>query len=590
MLIKDDHEARELIQVALGRIEPDMVITNARLLNVYTGEFLDDISIRIKGKWIADVGRHVKTSDHDNATVIELKGQTVIPGLIDGHTHLAWIYSPQEFLKYCIPGGTTTIITETLEPFPVAGLPGVIDFLNSYRSQPIKILGTAPYMASISRRARGISAQSLEQLLNHDRILGLGESYWQSVLQDQDASISLFQETLKAGKTLEGHTAGARDAKLSAYVAAGISSCHEPIKAEEVLERLRLGLYVMIREGSIRRDLEAISEILRSDIDYRRLILTTDGIEPVDLVEKGYMEYVVQKAIDLGFEPETAIQMATLNVAQHFSLDHLVGGIAPGRYADLLIIPDERTIKPEYVISNGRIIARNGRLSVEPKHHAYSDKSRETIHLKQKISPSDFRIPAKGRRTRAMVRVIKMITDLVTQEKTMMIPVTDQEIKPDIKKDVIKVAAIDRTFVPGKSFTGLITGFKMRSGAVACSAAWDSSNIIIVGCHDQDMAAAANRIHETQGGVVVCDQGKVIAELPLPVFGLISTETLPQIIKKTKQIRTAASNLGIPFPDPILTLITLTGAAIPFIRICEEGLVDLKTGNNLDLFTDREAD
>lgn len=581
--IKSAKESKELIDVALGREYADLAIINADLLNVYTGELLDQCSIHIKGKWIAYVGKDTKERIGKKTKVINAEGKTVVPGFIDGHTHLAWMYSVSEFLKYAMKGGTTTIVTETLEPFPVSGYEGVIDFLDSLKDQPIKILATAPAMVSISQTTRGISIETLKKLLARDDIIGLGESYWQAAIQEPDQMLPIYEETLLSGKSLEGHSAGSRDKKLMAYLSTGISSCHEPITAGEVLERIRLGLYVMIREGSIRRDLEEISKIKNSGVNLRRLILVTDGVEPVDLIEKGYMEFIVQKAIDCGFDPVSAVQMATLNVAEHFSLDHLIGGIAPGRYADLLIIPDPETIEAQYVISNGRIIAQDGNLLQSPRKHIFSENSLKSVHLPRELEPVDFIIHVKESSSKVEVRVIDQITDLVTRELKMTLPVIDKKIRADINQDILKVAAVDRTRNPGKMFVGLIKGFCMKSGAIACSAAWDTSDIIVVGVDNRDMAYAVNRIHALQGGAVVCDKQKILAELSLPVFGVTSDIPMDVLAQRLKNIKKAASDLGVPFANPLLTLITLTGAAIPYLRICEEGLVNLKDGKTLNL-------
>jgi len=571
-------DSEKLIKVALGREKADLVVINGRIVNVFTKEILDNSSVSIKGKWIAAVDNDLKYTIGTKTKVIDARGKTVIPGLIDGHTHLAWLFTVCEFLKYAMKGGTTTIITETLEPFPVSGYDGVVDFLESVKDQPIKIFSTAPFMASISNASRGISIETLKKLLSREDIIGLGESYWQSVLQQPDLSLPILNEALLSGKTLEGHSAGASINKLNAYIATGISSCHEPIKADEVLERLRLGLYVMIREGSIRRDLEEISKIRDCGIDLRRLILVSDGVEPKDLLEKGYMEFIVQKAIDCGFDPLTAIQMATLNVAEHFSLDGIVGAIAPGRYADLLIIPDERTIKAQYVISNGQVIAQNGNLLVEPRKHSFSKQSMTSIHLSRKLNESDFAVIIQKATDQVEVRIISMVTDLVTSELNMTLPVIDGQIIQDISIDVIKIAAIDRTHKPGNIFTGLIKGFGLKAGAFACSASWDTTDIIVIGADDADMALAVNRIFDLQGGAVVSVNGKIEAELSMPVFGILSELPLKQITERTKNIKNKLSDLGVPFSDPLLSLIALTGAAIPFLRICEEGMVNLKNG------------
>ena len=575
--------AKELINVILGKEKADLAIINATILNVYTGELLDHYSVSIKGEWIAYVGKNPEDTIGPHTKIIDAKGKTIIPGLIDGHAHLAWLFNISEFLLYAIQGGTTTIITETMETFPVMGYEGVVDFLSSLRDQPIKIFGTAPSMVSISKKALGISKATLKKLLLRDDILGLGESYWQVVMQEPEKFLPIFKETLKFGKRLEGHSAGAKGKKLMAYIAPGISSCHEPINAEEVLERLRLGMHVMIREGSIRRDLAPISRIKDAGVDLRRLILVTDGIEPGDLLEKGYMEFVVQKAIDCGFDPVDAIQMATINVAEHFFLDGIVGGIAPGKYADILIIPDPRIIKAEYVISKGKIIAREGNLLVPPRKHVFSRDSLNSIHLLRELEPSDFSIQVKKKSVHVNIRVIDQVTDLVTKELIISLPVIDGEIRRDVSKDILKVAAIDRRYFPGKIFVGLIRGFGLKGGAIACSAAWDTSDIIVVGENDKDMAGAVNRIYALQGGAVVYSGGKILAEIPLPVFGIIADMPIKMLAKRMEEITRIIKDLGFPFDNPLLTLVTLTGAAIPFFRICEEGLVNLKDGKTLGL-------
>lgn len=584
--LNESRDSKTLINVALGQEKADLAIVNARCANVYTGELLEDCAISIKGKRIAYVGKDPKTTIGSATEVIDAKGQTVIPGLIDGHTHLALLSSAGEVLKYAITGGTTAIVTETMEPFPVAGYEGLIDFLKSFENQPIKILATAPAMISISRTAHGISEQTLQKLLDRDDIVGIGESYWQAVLQDSGSILPLFERTLRAGKTLEGHSAGASDKKLSAYVAGGVSSCHESINAEQVLERLRLGLHVMIREGAVRKDLKETAKIKKCGIDLRRLVLVSDSILPADLMENGYMDGIVQKAIDYGFEPINAIQMATLNVAEHFSLDHLIGGIAPGRYADLVIIPDIATISAKMVISNGQIVAENGNLLIAPRKHQFSQKSLNSIQLPREIEPSDFIIPVPAGTQKARVRMINMLTDLVTSEVVLSWPVTDGQLSADSKQDIVKISAIDRTHNPGNLFTGLIKGFGLKSGAIASSAAWDTADIVVIGANDKDMAFAVNRIRNLQGGTVVCDQGKILSELPLPVFGLISDLPLQTIDRQLKEVTRAAQNLGVPFPQPMLSLTTLTGAAIPYLRICEEGYVNLKDGKPVPFFVE----
>jgi adenine deaminase len=581
---KMPRDATKLMGVALGNAPADLTVVNATLLNVYTGELLKKQSISVVDKWIAYVGENAQEAIGSETIVIDAAGRTVIPGLIDGHTHLGWMCTIDEYLRYIIPGGTTTIVTETLEPYPVGGLDAVKEFLASLEEQPIKFLATAPAMVSISQKAGHMPIQDLKCLLSSNNVIGLGESYWQNVLQQPDILLPRFAETLKSGKILEGHSAGASDKKLNAYIAAGITSCHEPIKADEVMQRLRLGIHVMAREGSIRRDLKEIAKISKSQVDLRRLILVTDGIHPDDLLEKGYMEYVVQKAIAYGFDPVAAVQMATLNVAEHFAVDHWIGGIAPGRFADMLIIPDISTIQPLTVISNGQIVFDNDTLLVPARPHAFSGESRHSVHLSRQFESADFTLESRSQDSLVSVRAMELITDLVTKEIHLDLPAADGHITSDSGQDLLKVAAVERCYNHADTFVGIIKGFGLKSGAFASSAAWDTSDIIVIGTNDHDMAYAVNRIHTLQGGYVLCENKHIVAEVPLPIWGLISDLPATELVTRISTLKKALRDRGVTFPDPLLTIITLTGAAIPFFRICEEGYVDLKNGSTHGLY------
>jgi adenine deaminase len=273
-------------------------------------------------------------------------------------------------------------------------------------------------------------------------------------------------------------------------------------------------------------------------------------------------------------------------VAEHFGLDDRIGGIAPGKTADLVLIPDPRTIRATVVVSRGRIIARDGKLEAAPRKHTFAAGSLNTVRIPEPVESSDFGLPFSGDGNTAACRVIEMVTDLVTREVHLDLAVTGGEIKADGANDLAKIAAIDRARVPGKCFTGLIKGFGMRSGAMACSAAWDTTCVIVVGADETDMALCVNRIREMQGGAVVCTAGRVAAELAMPVFGLISELPLKELVDRLETIQLAAADLGVSFPDPLLSLIALTGAAIPFLRICEEGLVNFKDGQTVGWLVD----
>jgi adenine deaminase len=577
-------DRQELIKVALGEAEADLAIINGAVVNVYTGE-VEKASVLIKGERIAYVGNDAQKSIGSKTQVIDAASKTLIPGLIDGHTHIDVLYSVSELLRFAIQGGTTTIITESCTIATTLGYEGITHFLNSTRRQPVKIFITAPPMVTISpvTEEHAIGVKELRRLFGYKEFIGLGESYWADVVGGNQRVLDLIAETIRLSGKADGHSAGATGKKLQAYVATGVSSCHEPTNAEEVLERLKLGLFVLIREGEVRRELEAVAPIKDSGIPLNRLAMSTDGVGPGQLVNDGYVEVLVQKTIDLGFDPVLAVQMATLNVAQHFALDHDIGGIAPGKYADIVIIPELKTIKAEYVISNGRVVAKDGRALISPRKHRYPPSLHNSLRLPRDFSAEDFAIRVGGGRKEVKVRLLDQVTDLLVREAIIDMPVTDGELKANIGKDILKVAAIERAFGTGKSFVGLIRGIGLKRGAIATSSVWDCGDLIAVGADENDMARAVNRIRELGGGTVVCAGGKVIAEMALTVAGEISTEPMEAIAASLGCIQKAAEGLGAKSSDIRLTMSVLPTPAIPFLRICESGLFNLRENSFVEL-------
>ncbi len=568
---------KNLAAVSLGEEEADLVIQGVDLVNVYTREVLKGYSVATKGKWIAYVGPDANHTIGSGTKMIDGTGKVLIPGFVDGHTHMLYYASPQEFLRYAMTGGTTTIVTEIMELTFALGYSELIEYLETLKDQPIKIFSTAPASVTFSRdaAARAPTRTQLLELLRREDVLGVGEGYWQEVLRSETNFPALSAEALKLRKTVEGHAAGCRSQRLAAYLDYGVSSCHESVSADEVVEKLRLGLCTMIREGSIRRELDAIVGIKDMGLDLRRAALVTDGADPRDLVGKGYLEHVVQRAMDAGFDPVLAIQMATLNVAEHFRLDGMLGGIAPAKCADMVLIPDLRTIKAEQVISNGVIIAQDGKLLVEPRPATFGGGELKKIH----VTPNDFSIKVQ-RKGSLKVRVMDQVAELVTKEVILDLPAHEGELKADPEQDILKASVIT---CEGNRFTGLIRGQGFRGGAMATSAAWETFATVVVGAGEADMAMAVNRIFEMGGGIVVCSEGKIKAELALPVAGMLSNRKIGEIAERLNDIQAKARALGFRFTDAALTLAVLTTAAIPFLRLSEEGLVDVKTGKVVDL-------
>ena len=566
-------DRRRLIDSALGNRPADTVIRDGVLMDVYTGRLLPHSSVAIKDKWISYVGPDAEHTIGKTTKVIEAKGRDICPGYIDAHTHLGIYWNIADFLAYAIPCGVTTLITEAETYAFVSGAEGFKAFLDQIEDRPAKIFALIPPMVCLSPAVEPffISVYETKRLLTDPRVIGLGESFWQgTILVPENRVLKVIQETLEAGKSVQGHAAGAYNKKLAAYAATGVQSCHEAISTDDVLSRLEQGLYAMIREGDVRRDLDIILP-LKNRIDLRRVILVTDGTNPGDLIQQGYLIDVVQKAVDIGFSPIEAVQMVTLNPAEHFRLDHLIGGIAPGRYADILLLPEQGIMKPELVISNGRIVAEDGQVTVQIPGVPYPEKLLTTVKVNP-ISQSDLSIPGEEGSKFDSIRIIDIHPGgLVTREGKTTPKVVNGRYVADPERDLLKVVFIERLSGRGERFTGFIRGWGQKKGAVATTLCWDAGCIVAIGATDHDLATAINRVIEFQGGTVLSVDGDFLTEIPLDVGGFISQLKIPDIVFRLEDFQKTISSLGSRLPFAHLTLNALTTAGIPFIRMTEKG-------------------
>jgi adenine deaminase len=578
--------ARKLMSVALGKSPANLILRGGDVLDVYTGEVLKGWSVAVSGERIAYVGPDPVHTIGPRTEIIDTSGRLVIPGFIDAHSHIFNFYGDvSDFVASATLSGTTCVMTEATELFTSLGFEAIDELTAFAAGQPLRIYFAAPSTTTLcpSANARALSPRYLNRLLRRPNIHGLGESYWSFVLRHEPRVLRQMTAAARAGKTVEGHSAGASGLKLQAYLASGVNDCHEPINAEEALERARLGIYVLLRRGDVRNELPAMAALVGRGISLRRFCLVSDGVNPKHLKDAGYMDATVQEAIDRGFNPVDAIRMATLNPAEYFGLDRDLGGIAPGHYADILVVPGPRRVKPEMVIFNGQLATRDGALVNPARRHIYSERVRHGVPLPRAFTPADFaiRAPADGK---INVRIIHQVTPLVTREDVLeMVPVSG-ELKLDPSAGLLKAAVIDRAAWPGKYFTAFIRGWGLQKGAFAISATWDMVGITVIGADEGDMAFAVNRLRETQGGAVVVAGGNILAELSLPVNGYLCELPSSEVVAKLREIQHALDGLGAPYADPQLTAVTLSSCSIPYLRLCESGLMDIRNHRLVGLF------
>jgi adenine deaminase len=566
-------QSSKLSDVALLKAPPDTVIQGGTLFNAFTGEFLPGQSLWIADGRIAYAGPDTDYAQDDHTQVIDAEGMTLLPGLIDGHTHIMIRYGIEEFVRCVLPGGTTTVITELVEFASSSGIMGIESVIRGMSNQPLRFYYTLPPICGLTpaQEIQAPDGAAYLPYLQAPECLGLGEVYWNNLFLEGsqgDRVRELVALTLQLGKRVEGHTAGAPAKSLQAYTGFGVSSCHEPITQKEALERLRLGYWVMIRQGSIRQELPAISGIFREDLDFRRMVICTDAVDPDGLLEQGYLDGSLRSALKLGIPPARAYQMVTINVAEHFRLDHKLGSLSPGKSADVVFIPSPTEYEPRRVMINGRTVFQEGRRLVEPRRVNYPEALFSTINI-QGYQLND---PPRAGRQRAM----ELVNRLVTKEK-----IIDFE-NPEDAADVLLIVALDRTG-GAQSFTGFLKGFGLRQGACGTTMCWDTVDMICVGADLVSIHTVIERLKEIGGGAVFAIGKTVVAEFPAPLCGVVSLEPMKVLQVKMKKLEEALRNQGVPWEKPVLTLDTLTTSAIPQFRITHEGYVRLRDRQILSL-------
>ncbi|TAK05963.1 adenine deaminase, partial [bacterium] len=452
---------QRLIRGAMGEIKADLVITGGELVNVYSGEILEGIEIAVLDGRICYVGPSAAHTIGPSTERFDAKGLIVTPGFIDGHTHIGHFCRPYEYLQAYLPHGTTALMASCDEPQTVFGFKGLKLFLDEVEAHPLRVFSlismVAPQDPALCS-TQSLSQDEVAQALADPRILGLGEIVsWLRLLQAEPELLERIEMTRARGKIIHGHTAGARDQRLCAIAAAGVSSCHEPIREEDVLERLRAGYWLMLREGSFRRDLEAtLPSIVTRRLSTQRLILVTDGMAPDDVQRDGHIDFVVRRAISLGLSPVQAIQAVTLNPATYSGLEQEIGGIAPGRCADFALLEDLEQARVRMTIIGGGVVAREGESLVRTRPISWPGDTMKSLRLNPTVTPEAFRISCP--QPSAKIRVMELVNSNITAERILKVRSKKGFLEADPAGDLMKVAVFERYGEAGKITLGFLKG------------------------------------------------------------------------------------------------------------------------------------
>lgn len=553
-----------LISVAKGEAPADLLLTNARIINTFTAE-IEKSNVAISQGRIAGLGDYSKAKH-----VIDLKGRYLAPGLINGHTHIeSSMLHIAEYARAVVPRGTSAIVTDLHEIANVAGLKGIRYLMECARNLPLDCYFMAPSCVPATHLETAgamIGAKEIQTALRWRNVIGLGELMNFSGVLMRDPEM-LKKVKIAKDKVIDGHAPRVSGNDLNAYMTAGASSDHESTTLEEAREKLRRGMYLMIREGSSEKDLDELLPLVTNKT-YKRCFFVTDDRTCADLLREGDIDAVVRKAIVKGLNPIRAIQMATINTAEHFRLKR-VGAIAPGYVANLIVIDDLAKLSVDMVFYRGKLVAREGKALFTTSW----DSDPQITHS---INIKPFGIEAlKILTTKRNLPIIEIVPgQIITRSIRAKSKVTNGFVIPDIERDILKAVVVERHKATGNIGVGLVKGFGLKNGALGCSIAHDSHNIVVVGTNDEDIFAAIKEIERLQGGLVAVAGGKVKGSLALPIAGLLSEEPLETVVSKLDKLEQIAKSLGCVLPSPFATLSFLALPVIPELRLTDRGLVD----------------
>lgn len=569
----------QLSAVAMGDKKADLILKNCRLVNVYTKEIVPNTEVAITKDRIAYVGSNASHAAGPDTAIIDLEGKYLAPSFADPHIHIDQFVLPSELAKHSLLCGTTTLFSDPIDIVSACGFAGFKEFVKLSSGLPIRIFSVVPGGLPVDPKfshAKTLTLSQQKSAIKMDGVVGLGEVFsWTKVTTRHGDTMKSISQMLENNCIINGHTAGASDKKLNAYISSGVISCHEPIDYDQVMERLRLGMWVMMREGSIRRDLKnIIPQILLHKPYIGRLMFCSDGLDPVEISKYGHIDHCIRESVSLGMDVVDAITVASKNCFDYYNMGRDLGGIAPGKLADMLVLDDLEQIKPHKVFVGGKLVASNGSIVTKIRKHAVSNWIKKTVKTAKSFVEKDFVV--KSTKPAVIANVIEMETEIITKHTTEELKTKDGSVVSDFSKDIWKVVAFERTSSTGKHTIGFLKNFGANVGAFASTWSFHENDMIIIGSNEKDMAFAANHLVRSQGGMVVVKDSKIVAFLPLRVGGIMSENSFDDVLQKFVAVNSTLTDNGCKFQRPHLVPLFLPFLALPSVRILSGGIVDVK--------------
>jgi adenine deaminase len=586
----------ELAAVAMGKRPADIVISDGRLVNVCSAEIIEPTDIAILGSRIAYCGPDASAMRGVNTQVIEAAGRYLVPGLLDAHMHVeSSMLTIGQFARAVLPHGTTGAFIDPHEIANVLGLDGIKLMVEEAQTTPMQIYvqipSCVPAAPGLENAGASIGPEEVAEAMRWPGVIGLGEVMnYIGVANGNEKLHAEIKEALIAGGIIGGHYASPDLGSVwHAYAAAGPSDCHEGTRVEDAIARVRQGMYAMLRQGSAWHDLVAqLPALTENGLDSRHFLLCTDDRHPGTLLRDGHMDELVRIAIEHGIPPITAIQMATLNTAEHFGVSTDIGCIAPGRYADILIVPDLERFSVDMVFAGGEPVAEAGKPLIDAPSHPYPKEATESVRLGAPLQAGDFFIPTEREGESISARVIEVIENQATTRAAIAdLPVENGIVLPDPTQDIALLAVVDRHHASGRIGRGFVRGFSLKGRcALASTVAHDSHNLLIMGTDPAAMAIAGNHIAKLGGGVCLVERDKPRATIPLPIAGLMSNKSVEQVAGQADSLHRALAACGCTLNNAFMTFSLLALPVIPELRLSDLGVVDVAAASLVPLFPD----